>query len=174
MDYRKVWEKTYGQIPIDNAGRSYEIHHIDGNRNNNSLENLKCISIEEHYTVHKEQGDFRAACIIAERLKLSAEELEAIHSIRRGQPLSDKTRHKMSEAKKGKKRPPHTEERKQYQSTVMKGKKHSEEAKRKMSEKKKGKPATEAWLKSRIGRKHSEETKEKMREARIKLLQKKS
>jgi hypothetical protein len=31
MKYRKVWEKINGPIPKDDLGRSYEIHHIDGN-----------------------------------------------------------------------------------------------------------------------------------------------
>jgi hypothetical protein len=32
-NYRKIWENYYGLIPIDEKGRSYEIHHIDGNKN---------------------------------------------------------------------------------------------------------------------------------------------
>lgn len=55
MNYRQIWEKTYGPIPTDDTGRKYEIHHIDGNKKNNSIENLKCISIEEHYKIHLNQ-----------------------------------------------------------------------------------------------------------------------
>jgi hypothetical protein len=33
--YRKIYEQNYGHIPKDSAGRTYEIHHIDGNHKNN-------------------------------------------------------------------------------------------------------------------------------------------
>lgn len=55
--YRKIWERNFGPIPIDDLGRSYHIHHIDGNRNNNDVTNLLCLSAEEHYLLHLEQGD---------------------------------------------------------------------------------------------------------------------
>lgn len=67
-DYRKLYESVFGEIPKDNLGRSYEIHHIDGNHSNNSIENLMCVSIEEHYIIHLTQGDFDAANLIAERM----------------------------------------------------------------------------------------------------------
>ena len=69
--YRKLWEQAYGPIPKDDEGRSYEIHHIDGNRNNNSLENLMCVSIEEHYLIHYEQGDWAACQGIIKRMNLA-------------------------------------------------------------------------------------------------------
>ena len=69
MHYRKIYQNIFGEIPIDENGRSYEIHHIDGNRNNNSINNLICVSIEEHYKIHLEQGDFGAANLIADRIK---------------------------------------------------------------------------------------------------------
>ena len=49
MNYRKLWEQNYGPIPKDETGRTYDIHHIDGNRKNNSLDNLICLSIEDHF-----------------------------------------------------------------------------------------------------------------------------
>ena len=42
-NYRKIYQDHFGQIPIDNLGRSYEIHHIDGNRTNHSLVNLRML-----------------------------------------------------------------------------------------------------------------------------------
>ncbi len=69
MNYRKVWEEVNGPIPIDDKGRKYEIHHVDGNHNNNDINNLICISIEEHYDIHLKQGDFTAANLIADRIK---------------------------------------------------------------------------------------------------------
>ena len=51
-NYRKIWIEHNGPIPIDENGRSYEIHHIDGNHSNNHIDNLKCVSIQEHYDMH--------------------------------------------------------------------------------------------------------------------------
>lgn len=64
-NYRKIWESHYGPIPKDQHGRSYEIHHIDGNRGNNDLANLACVTIDEHYDIHMAQGD-EGACIAIE------------------------------------------------------------------------------------------------------------
>lgn len=66
--YRRIWEKINGPTPIDEQGRKYEIHHLDGNRNNNDLSNLACISIKEHYEIHYKQGDYGAAFRIAQRM----------------------------------------------------------------------------------------------------------
>ena len=76
MNYRKIWEKINGTIPIDELGRSYEIHHIDGNRKNNNIENLICISIQDHYDIHKNKGEDGAAWLIGQKMKLTNEEIE--------------------------------------------------------------------------------------------------
>lgn len=67
--YRKFWIKHHGPIPIDEFGISYEIHHIDGNRGNNDLSNLQCVSIAEHFRIHLSQGDYQAALLISEKIK---------------------------------------------------------------------------------------------------------
>jgi hypothetical protein len=72
--YRKIWEQHYGPIPKDENGRSYEIHHIDGNRSNNHIDNLKCVSIKEHYNIHHSQKDWTACLLISERMIISTEE----------------------------------------------------------------------------------------------------
>lgn len=54
-NYRKIWEDNFGPIPKDENGRSYEIHHKDGNTENNDLSNLMCVSIKEHYDIHYKQ-----------------------------------------------------------------------------------------------------------------------
>ena len=77
-NYRKIWEDANGPIPKDELGRSYEIHHIDGNRKNNDLSNLMCVSIQEHYDIHKNQKDYIAAFIIAQRLHLSKDEMDIL------------------------------------------------------------------------------------------------
>ncbi|NDB61557.1 HNH endonuclease [bacterium] len=68
--YRRLYEQAYGPIPKDSSGRSYEIHHIDGNRKNNDLSNLRCVSIQEHYDIHFAQGDWAACHRIATKMKL--------------------------------------------------------------------------------------------------------
>lgn len=68
--YRKNWIKHFGPIPKDEQGRTYEIHHIDGNRKNNDISNLACLPIQEHYSVHLEQGDYAACILIANRMKV--------------------------------------------------------------------------------------------------------
>jgi hypothetical protein len=108
MHYRQIWEQANGPILTDEQGRPYEIHHIDGNRKNNDLSNLKCVTVEEHYSIHLQQKDYYAAFIIGQRLNRSIEELDEIKK-------------QMSLAKKGK-------------PSSFTGKKHSEESKRKMSE----------------------------------------
>ena len=73
MNYRKVWTQTNGPIPKDAEGRSYEIHHIDGNRKNSNIQNLICVPIQEHYEIHLHQGDYAAAFRIAQRMEISPE-----------------------------------------------------------------------------------------------------
>jgi hypothetical protein len=93
-NYRKIYESFYGKIPIDDKGRPYEIHHIDGNHNNNSIENLKCVSIEEHYLIHYLQKDFVSANLIAQRI--NSKDL-TIKGYKR--PLSEKTKEKLRKPK---------------------------------------------------------------------------
>ena len=76
--YRKIWENQHGQIPKDERGRSYEIHHIDGNHQNNKIENLNCVSIKEHYKIHYNNGEYGACVMIAKRMCMSPEHLSNI------------------------------------------------------------------------------------------------
>lgn len=71
--YRNIWIENFGSIPVDEDGRSYEIHHINGDREDNRIENLSCISIEEHYNIHLKQKDYGAAFRIAQRMEVSPE-----------------------------------------------------------------------------------------------------
>lgn len=74
FDYRRFYEKHHGPIPKDSIGRSLEIHHIDGNHSNNDINNLKLVTIKEHYKIHYAQGDWAACLSMANRMKISPEE----------------------------------------------------------------------------------------------------
>ena len=39
-NYRKIFIESRGEIPLDENGRSFEIHHLDGDYTNNAPENL--------------------------------------------------------------------------------------------------------------------------------------
>ena len=66
--YRKIWESINGPIPKDQNGKSYEIHHIDGDRTNNHISNLRLVTMQEHYEIHYNQGDYGACQAIAMRM----------------------------------------------------------------------------------------------------------
>lgn len=75
VNYRSIYESHFGKIPCDHDGRSFEIHHKDGDYTNNSPENLIAVSIEEHFEIHLSQEDFNAARLIAMRMKKTKEEI---------------------------------------------------------------------------------------------------
>ena len=52
---RQIWRVHYGPIP---KGR--HIHHIDGVYSNNDINNLICVTPDEHRDIHLEQGDMWA------------------------------------------------------------------------------------------------------------------
>jgi hypothetical protein len=72
--YRSVYIRHYGLIPKDENGRSYEIHHIDGDHTNDDISNLKAISIQEHYDIHYAQGDWNSCVLISRHMNISHEE----------------------------------------------------------------------------------------------------
>jgi hypothetical protein len=79
--YRKIYEDNFGPIPFDSNGRSYEIHHKDGDHSNNNPDNLIAVSIEEHYNIHFLQGDYRACAIIAGKMRYTPEEISKLNSL---------------------------------------------------------------------------------------------
>lgn len=153
INYRKIWEDAYGCIPIDEQGRKYEIHHIDGDHTNNELSNLMCITIEEHYDIHYKQGDYGACHLIAKRLKISPNELSNLISELNkkrigdknpfyGKKHSEKTKKLISEINSGENHPFYGKKRPEFAKKVsqaLKGRKKSEEHKRALSESRKGK-----------------------------------
>ena len=48
INYRKLYERNIGQIPD-----KWEIHHIDFNHNNNTLENLIAVPSMVHMIIHQ-------------------------------------------------------------------------------------------------------------------------
>ena len=90
-DYRKLYKQFHGYIPIDNEGRSYDIHHKDGDRNNNSISNLVALSIKEHYDIHYAQGDYGACLKMSARMKISPEEKSRIAKLNANKRVKDGT-----------------------------------------------------------------------------------
>ena len=171
--YRKIYKDYFGYIPLDENGIPYDIHHIDGNKENNSIDNLKAVSIKDHYDIHFRQKDWGACKAISMRLnKISPiEKSELSRKIHTGRKRSNETKKKISESLKG--RIQSLEERKK-RSKPRPGSgpqgPRSEETKQKMR-----KPRTEKAKQNMRGKPkpgagpqgpRSEETKQKMRKPR--------
>lgn len=75
VNYRKIYEDHFGPIPVDELGRSYHIHHLDGNDHNNDPSNLIALSPQEHYDVHFVNGDYHACWKMKLILALSHEQI---------------------------------------------------------------------------------------------------
>ena len=91
-DYKYSWEhaamrttKKHRRIYEDHynirLSSDIEIHHIDGNHDNNLIENLKPVSITEHFQIHYNQGDYAAAFRISQRMMVSPEEKSRLASL---------------------------------------------------------------------------------------------
>jgi len=48
MNYRKLYEENIGEIP-----EKWDVHHIDFNHNNNSLNNLIAVPTMVHMVIHQ-------------------------------------------------------------------------------------------------------------------------
>ena len=120
-NHRKIWSRHFGKIPKDEFERSYDIHHIDGNRKNNSISNLIAVSLKEHLRIHESQGD-QAACfmikirmneeIITDKWNHSEESKIkiGISSKKRGINFTEEHRKKLSLSGRGKILPERSEE----------------------------------------------------------------
>ena len=48
-----MWKKYYKSV----IPKGHEVHHIDGNPENNEPTNLICLPLSEHIKIHEENGD---------------------------------------------------------------------------------------------------------------------
>jgi hypothetical protein len=90
-NYRKIYEQYHGSIPKDSDGRTFDIHHIDGDPTNDVINNLIALSIQDHYNIHYTQGDWGACIKIKARMNLSPEEISELVSNRNKKKWNDGT-----------------------------------------------------------------------------------
>lgn len=134
--FHLVWLVFNGKKPS-----GYDIHHIDGNKLNDRLDNLQLIDHGEHSRHHNIGKE------------LTDETKQKIKDKRALQVFSDETLKKKSESMKGENNP-------------FYGKHHTKEVRTKISEKLKGKMSGEK--NPFYGKHHTKETKQKISKSRTK------
>jgi HNH endonuclease len=105
--YRKIYENHFGPISKEPDGRSYEIHHKDGNHSNNDPSNLIAVTLQEHYNIHYSQGDWAACNLIGRKLNLSPALLRELNKKQNLERVLNGTHHLLSgeiQSKSGKDR----------------------------------------------------------------------
>ena len=55
FEHRLVWENVNGLIP-----KGHQVHHINGNRLDNRIKNLRCMPKSEHIKLHRYQEQHAA------------------------------------------------------------------------------------------------------------------
>ena len=93
MNYRKIYESFHGPIPKEPNGRTYDIHHLDGNHSNNDPTNLKAVTIREHYDIHYSQSDWMACHKLGPRMEMSPTEISRLASLAVQKRVSEGTHH---------------------------------------------------------------------------------
>lgn len=64
--HRQIWEDHCGPIPEE-----YQVHHKNGDRLDNRIENLECLHISEHRRVHNAQKEIQyQKCKLGSKLSL--------------------------------------------------------------------------------------------------------
>lgn len=96
--HKIVYIAFNGEIP-----KGYEIDHINGIKTDNRLENLRCVTHKDNVYNPITFEKFLKSIKTEEFLKKHRENSDKM----RGKPLSDETKRKMSEARKGKCPPKH-------------------------------------------------------------------
>ena len=139
MEIHKIQAHTYLGYK-----KGLVIHHLDGNKLNNSLSNLVYLTQNEHVSIHNHDRKGKT---------FSEEHKKKLSEAQKGKQLSEEARKNISESKKGAKNPMYgkhlSEEAKRKMSVSLKGRKRSEETRKKMSEaKKKEKMLVKNFLKN--------------------------
>ena len=118
---KKLWIKTNGPIPNDEKGMPYQIHHKDRDWRNNSLDNLQCVSRQEHDAIHHIERVQRAKDATRKFLAgnrygelnagkvRTAETRRKIAAARRGVPMLSETKAKIALSVKRTKSTEHSE-----------------------------------------------------------------
>lgn len=65
-NYRRNYERYYNCCLLNHI----DIHHIDGDHSNNDPLNLRAVTLQEHYDIHKAQSDHYACYMIATRMSI--------------------------------------------------------------------------------------------------------
>jgi hypothetical protein len=91
--HRKIYEEHVGKISKDSDGRTFDIHHIDGDHSNNVVSNLTAVSIQDHYDIHYARGDYGACIALAKRMKISPAERAELARIQQLKRSADGTHH---------------------------------------------------------------------------------
>jgi hypothetical protein len=81
MRTTKIHRRIYEDYHNVRLPSHIEIHHIDGNHDNNNITNLQAVTIEEHFEIHRRQGDYAAAFRISQRIEVSKEEKSRLASL---------------------------------------------------------------------------------------------
>ena len=114
-NYRKIYTQFYGGIPLDENGVSYDIHHIDGDKCNNNVNNLKALSIDEHYKIHLKQEDWGACKALSMRVTLPQKiKAELTRKFHLGRKRSQSTKDKISKANLGRKQSKFEREKRKF------------------------------------------------------------
>lgn len=88
---RLIWEHFNGTIPKDHV-----IHHKNGNKLNNSIENLECMSRSAHSRLHRIEESKK----LSERMSKNSEKLHLWHRSEEGKKfLSEKARKEFQQRK---------------------------------------------------------------------------
>lgn len=96
-DHIRIYENNFGPRPIDEKGRSYHIHHIDGNHSNNNPSNLLAVSPEQHYQIHLNQGDWAAALYLSQYLDITGDEIKELARSAANKRVADGTHNFLGE-----------------------------------------------------------------------------
>ena len=88
---QRAYKKYYGDIPKEENGKSYHIHHKDGNYENNDPCNLVAVTALEHYNIHFQQGDYGAAYLLYGSIDISKEDMSKLSTLQNLKRVKDGT-----------------------------------------------------------------------------------